>query len=60
MNIIKGKRAGLERELLAAMLTPGAERKAEALKARLQRRGTGKLKIVSDPASRPAPTEAGD
>lgn len=59
MNVIKGKRAGLERELLKAILTPGAERKAETLKARLRRRGTGKLRVVTNQASRPAPTEAG-
>lgn len=53
MDVIQGQRANLERELLKAMLTHGAERKAESLKTQLDRRGIGKLKIVSDRTSRP-------
>lgn len=56
MDVIQGQRASLERELLKAMLTHGAERKAESLKARLDLRGVGKLKVVvSDRTPRPAP-----
>lgn len=57
MNLVKGNRADLESELLEAIFTPGAEQQAERLKARLERRGHGKLRVVSDPATRPAEPE---
>ncbi len=59
MNLLEGKRADLERELLEAMFTPGADQRVEALKMRLERRGHGQLRIVSDLAARPAEPEEG-
>lgn len=47
MKIIKGQRPTLERELLETMFTPGAEGCAANLKARLARRGKGKLVLAS-------------
>ncbi len=47
-NIIQGGRADLERELLEALFTPGAEPRAHELKARLAHRGQGKLRLISD------------
>lgn len=47
-NIIQGSRADLERELLEAMFTSGAEPRAHELKTRLVPRGQGKLRLVSD------------
>ena len=47
-NIIQGGRAELERELLEALFTPGAEASVHDLKTRLVPRGQGKLRLVSD------------
>lgn len=49
-NIIQGGRADIERELLEALFTPGAEPRAHDLKTRLASRGRGKLRLVSDAA----------
>lgn len=59
MNLLKGNRSDLESELLEAMFTPGSEQQIEALKMRLERRGHGQLRIVSDPAAQPADAEEG-
>lgn len=45
-DIIQGGRADLERELLEALFTPGAEPRAHELKTRLVPRGQGKLRLV--------------
>lgn len=47
-DIIQGGRADLERELLEALFTPGAEPRVHDLKTRLVPRGQGKLRLVSD------------
>jgi hypothetical protein len=47
-TIIQGGRADLERELLEALFTPGAEASVHDLKTRLVPRGQGKLRLVSD------------
>jgi hypothetical protein len=47
-NIIQGGRADLERELLEALFTPGAEASVHDLKTRLVPRGQRKLRLVSD------------
>jgi hypothetical protein len=47
-NICQGGRANLERELLKALFTPGAEHQAHELKTRLMPRSQGKLRLVSD------------
>lgn len=47
-NIIQGGRADLERELLEALFTPGAEPRVHDLKTRLVPRGQGKFRLVSD------------
>ncbi|BAV33396.1 hypothetical protein SCL_1082 [Sulfuricaulis limicola] len=47
-NIIQGGRADLERELLEALFTPGAEVSVHDLKTRLVPRGQGKLRLVTD------------
>jgi hypothetical protein len=49
-DIIQGRRAELERELLEAMFTPGGEPLAEELKARLAPQGRRKLRLVPDEA----------
>ncbi len=58
-NIIQGGRADLERELLEALFTPGAEPRAHELKTRLVRRGQGKLCLVADRARERIPPEMG-
>lgn len=47
-DIIQGGRAELERELLEAIFTPGAESLADTLKARLAPRGYRRLHLVPD------------
>ncbi len=47
-NIIQGGRADLERELLEALFTPGAEASVHELKTRLVPRSQGKLRLVTD------------
>lgn len=49
-NVIQGGRADLERELLEALFTPGAEASVHDLKTRLVPRGQGKLRLVLDRA----------
>jgi hypothetical protein len=46
-NIIQGGRAELERELLEALFTPGAEASVHDLKTRLVPRGQDKLHLVA-------------
>ncbi len=57
-DIIQGGRAELERELLDAIFTPGAEPLADELKARLTRRGNRKLRLVPEKV-RQSPPETG-
>lgn len=57
-NIIQGGRADLERELLEALFTPGAEPRAHDLKTRLARR-LGKLRLVSDETRKHVSPESG-
>lgn len=57
MKIIKGRRHELERELLKAMLTHGAEKRAARLKQRLERRGRGRLVLASDSARDAVPPD---
>ncbi len=47
MQVIDGKRQKLERRLLKAMLTHGAEKRAADLNQRLAPRGRGKLALAS-------------
>ena len=58
-DIIQGGRAELERELLEAMFTPGAEPLADELKVRLAPRGYRRLHLVPDEACQ-SPPENGD
>lgn len=58
-DIIQGGRAELERELLEAVFTPGTEPLAEELKARLTRRGYGKLRLVPNEAHQSPPETDG-
>ena len=58
-NIIQGGRADLERELLEALFTPGAETRAHDLKTRLVPRGQDKLRLVGDRTRECASPEAG-
>lgn len=58
-NIIQGGRANLERELLEALFTPGAEPRAHELKTRLVPRGQGKLQLVVDGTREHPSPEAG-
>lgn len=58
-NIIQGGRADLERELLQALFTPGAEPRVHELEIRLACRGQGKLRLVSDQAREHASPETG-
>lgn len=57
-DIIQGGRAELERELLEAVFTRGAEPLADELKARLARRSFRKLRLVPDGACQ-SPSETG-
>jgi hypothetical protein len=57
-NIIQGGRADLERELLEALFTPGAEPRVHDLKTRLAPRGQGKLRLVADGTREHASPEA--
>jgi hypothetical protein len=47
-DIIQGRRAELERELLEAMFMPGGEPLADELKARLAPWGRRKLRLVPE------------
>jgi hypothetical protein len=58
-NIIQGGRADLERELLEALFTSGAETRAHELKARLAARGQGKFRVVSNRTRERASSETG-
>lgn len=58
-NIIQGSRADLERELLEALFTPGAEPRVHDLKTRLVPRGQGKLRLISDRTRERASSETG-
>jgi hypothetical protein len=58
-NIIQGGRADLERELLEALFTPGAEPRAHKLKTRLMPRGQGMLRLAEDGTREHASLEAG-
>jgi hypothetical protein len=58
-DIIQGGRAELERELLEAMFTPGAEPLADELKIRLAPRGFRRLRLVPVQACQ-SPPENGD
>lgn len=53
LKLLKGGRPNLEHELLRAMFTPGAQQRADELKARLGRRAGGKLSAVSAESGRP-------
>lgn len=55
MKIIQGARRELEYEFLAALFTPGAAARAEALKQRLSRRGGNQLHAV-DATCSPSPS----
>jgi hypothetical protein len=59
-DIIQGGRAELERELLEAMFTPGAEPLADTLKVRLARRGYRKLRLVPDDTCKSPPETGGN
>ncbi|MEW6330276.1 MAG: hypothetical protein AB1560_02345 [Pseudomonadota bacterium] len=58
-DIIQGGRADLERELLEALFTPGAEPRVHDLKTRLASRGQGKLHLVTDRTREYASPETG-
>ena len=58
-DIIQGGRAELERELLEAMFTPGAEPLVDTLKVRLARRDNRKLRLVPDRACQSPPETGG-
>lgn len=57
-NIIQGGRADLERELLEALFTPGAEPRVRDLEIRLARR-QGKLRLVVDETRQHASLKSG-
>jgi hypothetical protein len=56
---IQGGRADLERKLLEALFTPGAEPQVCEIKARLAPRSRGKLRLVSDVTRERASPETG-
>jgi hypothetical protein len=58
-DIIQGGRAELERELLEAIFTPGAEPLTDELKARLAPRGYRRLRLVPDEACQSPPETGG-
>lgn len=57
MKVIKGRRHEIERELLRAILTHGAEKRAARLKQRLARRVKGKLVLACDSARDAVPSD---
>lgn len=58
-DIIQGGRADLERELLEALFTPGAEPRVHDLKTRLVTRSQSKLHLVLDRTREHASPEMG-
>jgi hypothetical protein len=61
MKVIKGGRAQLEQEAVAALLDPNGKDRADSLFARLKRRGTlrglDSLQMSSDQAEEVTPTD---
>jgi hypothetical protein len=56
MTLLNGGRPALEREVLEALFTPGAETRVQDLKARLARRG--RIRLVDVGSAEPASASA--